>query len=80
MRVIHSGETVPKNLPAADPLPKGAADPGTKTDQWITVDSKKDLRFTATGESTRCDVIPMYQIREQRYSIYWQNGNSKQRT
>jgi hypothetical protein len=24
--------------------------------------------------------MPMYQIREQRYSIYWQTGNPKQRT
>jgi DUF1680 family protein len=31
-RIIHSGDTVPKKLPAADPLPKVAADPGAKTD------------------------------------------------
>jgi DUF1680 family protein len=46
-RVIHSGDTVPKKLPAADPLPKVAADPGAKTDQWIQVGSKEDLHFTA---------------------------------
>jgi uncharacterized protein len=48
-RIIHSGDTVPKNLPAADPLPKVAAEPEGKTEQWIAVDSKEDLRFTAAA-------------------------------
>ena len=37
----------------------------------------RSSRFTAAGESAKYDLIPMYQIRDQRYSIYWQTGNSK---
>ena len=80
MRVIHSGDTVPKNLPPTAPLPKVAAAQDTDTKQWIHVESQWELRFTAAGESAKYDLIPMYQIRDQRYSIYCQTGNSKQRT
>jgi hypothetical protein len=71
-RIIHSGDTVPKKLPAADPLPKVAADPGAETEQWIQVESKEALRFTAVGESQKHQLMPMYQINDQRYSVYWQ--------
>jgi DUF1680 family protein len=80
MRVIHSGETVPRNLPPADPLPRVAAPQDGDAKHWIQVESPSDLRFAATGESSKYDLIPMYEIQDQRYSIYWQTGNSKQRT
>ena len=70
--IIHSGDTVPKKLPAADPLPKAAADPGVKTDQWIEVESKRELRFIAGAGAARYHLMPMYQIGDQRYSVYWQ--------
>jgi len=76
-RIIHSGETVPKNLPAADPLPKIASDPDAKTDQWVAIDSKDNLRFTAAGESGKHQLMPMYEIGDQRYSVYWQMQNAK---
>jgi len=70
--IIHSGDTVPKKLPEVDPLPKAAAAPAAKADQWIQIESKQDLRFTASGEKAKHQLLPMYQIGEQRYSIYWQ--------
>jgi DUF1680 family protein len=76
-RVIHSGDTVPKNLPAPSPLPKLAATPDADTKQWIQVDSPSDLRFTADGESAKSQLIPMYEISNQRYSVYWQMQSSK---
>jgi DUF1680 family protein len=80
MRVIHSGDTVPKNLPAAYPMPKAAGAHDADPMQWIQVESSSEPRFTAAGESAKYSLVPMYQIRDQRYSIYWQTGNSKQRT
>ena len=75
-RIIHSGETVPKKLPSADPLPKVATDSGAKTDHWIQVESKQDLRFAAAGEGGKRPLIPVYQIGGQRYSLYWQIESS----
>jgi hypothetical protein len=80
MRVIHSGDTVPKNLPPASPLPKVVAGNDAETKQWIQVESQSELRFTVAGEGAKYNLIPMYQFRDQRYSIYWQTGNSKQRS
>ena len=71
-RIIHSGDTVPKNLPSASPLPKAAATSDAKTKQWIQVDSPSELRFTAAGEGAKSPLMPMYEIGEQRYSVYWQ--------
>jgi DUF1680 family protein len=71
-RIIHSGDTVPKNLPAASPLPKASATLDSNTKQWIQVESPSELRFTASGESTKSQLMPMYEIGNQRYSVYWQ--------
>ncbi len=79
-RVIHSGETVPKNLPAASLLPKAAASSEAKTEQWIQVESPSQLRFTAAGESAKFQLVPMYQISDKRYSVYWQMQNSKKQS
>jgi DUF1680 family protein len=79
-RVIHSGETVPKNLPAASPLSKIAATPDANLKQWIQVESTSELRFTAAGESAKFQLMPMYQINGQRYSVYWQMQSPKKQS
>ena len=79
-RVMHSGDTVPKKLPAADPLPKVAADPAAKTGGWIEVESKTDLRFKAAGASAKYELMPMYRIADQRYSVYWQTESAKKQS
>jgi DUF1680 family protein len=75
--IIHSGDTVPKNLQAALSLPKVATTPDAITGQWVQVDSPSELRFTVAGDSAKHQVLPMYQIRDQRYSVYWQMQSLK---
>ena len=79
-RIIHSGDTVPKNLPPPESLPKAAANSGAKTDQWIQIESKENLRFTATGENAKHQLMPMYQIANQSYSVYWQMQSVNKQT
>lgn len=79
-RVIHSGETVPKGLPPVSPLPKVAARQDAEAKQWVQLESSSSLRFTASGNSAKYDVIPLYQIRDQCYSVYWQTSTPKQQT
>jgi hypothetical protein len=76
-RIIHSGETSPKNLPAPAALPKVAASPDAATNQWIHVESASELRFTAAGEDAKYPLMPMYAIDQQRYSVYWQMQSQK---
>ncbi len=74
MRIIHGRPTTPgKELPPPDALPKIAAGPDVKTDQWVQTDSKSDMRFSVAGEGKKYDVMPMYRIRDQKYSVYWQS-------
>ena len=79
-RIIHSGETVPKGPPAASLLPKVAATSEASTKQWIQVESSPDLRFTAVGENAKYQLMPMYQIGDQRYSVYWQMQSPKKQS
>jgi DUF1680 family protein len=79
-RVIHSGDTVPKNLPAASPLPSVAATSDAKTEQWIQAESLSELRFTAAGVSAKYKLKPIYQISDQRYSVYWQMQSPKKQS
>jgi hypothetical protein len=76
-RVIHSGDTSPKNLPAASPLPKVAVAPDANTKQWVQVESPAELRFAVAGEDAKYQLMPMYQINGQRYSVYWQMRSAK---
>jgi len=80
LRVIHGRDTVPKDLPVASAMPQitGAQDKDTK--HWIQVESATELNFTCSGEDRKYNLMPMYRIQDQRYSIYWQTGNSKKRT
>jgi len=71
-RVIHSGATAPDNLPSPDPLPKAAGSSDVKTDQWVHTESRSELRFEAAGESAKYELMPLYQIGDQRYTVYWQ--------
>lgn len=70
---ILQGDTYPRQEPAADPLPKTPASANAKIDQWTQADSASELRFSATGENGKYELVPMYQIRDERYSIYWQS-------
>ena len=76
-RIIHGRDTEPKNLPAASPLPDVPVSPEASTKQWIQVESPAELRFTAAGENGKSQLIPMYEVSDQRYSVYWQMKNPK---
>jgi len=47
---------------------------------WIKVDSASDLRFTADDGHTKLNLMPLYQIRDQRYSVYWNLHGEKDLT
>lgn len=74
-RIVRGRGTAPDKLPEAAALPKAAAKPGAP---WIEVESAADLRFKAATETAKLDVLPMYQVNEERYSVYWkvQDGKS----
>jgi DUF1680 family protein len=78
--VIHSGDTIPKKLPAASALPSVAAAPDAETNQWIQAESTSDLHFTVTDESTKHQLMPIYEIADQRYSVYWQMQSKKKQS
>jgi DUF1680 family protein len=62
-RVVHGRATEPKDLPAPDPLPKVGA---------IRVESAPELRFLSDGAGAKHRLMPMYEIGDQRYSVYGQ--------
>ncbi len=79
-RVIHSGATVPKGLPAAPLLPRVADTSDASPQSWIQIESASDLRFTATGKDVKYQLMPLYQISDERYSVYWQMSSLKKQS
>jgi DUF1680 family protein len=74
-KIIHSGATSPEHLPSPDPLPKTGAAPGVGADQWVQIESATELRFRTAAEGAAHELMPMYEIRDQRYAVYWQIEN-----
>jgi uncharacterized protein len=42
-----------------------------KPTAWVEVDSKQPLTFQALGESKAMTLVPLYQIINERYAVYW---------
>jgi hypothetical protein len=70
-KVIHGRGTAPENIPSPAPLPKAAGKLAVSGVPWIELESKADLRFKGAAADREYGVMPMYRIRDQRYSIYW---------
>jgi DUF1680 family protein len=72
MRIVHGRPTEPSNLPKPDPLPKVDAPSMADPSHWMQVESASDLRFKAKSADASYSVMPMHEIDQQRYSVYWQ--------
>ena len=72
-KIIPDGSTVPKGLAKPDAFPKAAGA------DWVAVESAGELRFKAAAASGSLDVLPMYAVKDQKYSVYWQMADGKNR-
>ena len=63
------GEYEPKNQKPAI-VPDIVADPGNPT-AWLEPDTKQPLTFRAVGQSQPVTLVPLYQIIQERYAVYW---------
>jgi len=46
-----------------------------KPTAWVEVDSKQPLTFRALGQSQPMNLVPLYQIINERYAVYWKVNN-----
>jgi uncharacterized protein len=51
-------------------VPEIAADRDQPT-SWVEVDRRQPLTFRALGQSQEMTLVPLYQILEERYAVYW---------
>ena len=65
---------MPEGLAKPDALLKAAGA------DWVSTASAGEMRFKAAGEGAQYDLLPMYEIRDQKYGVYWQTGSGKKRT
>lgn len=79
-RIVHGRPTMPHDLPKPDPLPKVAADASARASEWIKAESPSELRFKAAAEGAQYDLMPMHEIGDQKYSIYWQMKSEKKQS
>jgi DUF1680 family protein len=63
------GEYEAKNNPPAK-VPDIVADPDQPT-AWVEPDPKRALAFRAVGQSQSLTLVPLYQVIQERYAVYW---------
>ena len=51
-------------------VPEIVADTNKPT-AWVEPDSRQPLTFTASGQSNPLTLVPLYQIINDRYAVYW---------
>ncbi len=79
-RFVQGRPTEPAGIPPPAPLPKVAPEiPASGQARWVELESKADLSFKAAAEGAEYDVMPMFRIRDERYSVYWQRPLARQR-
>jgi DUF1680 family protein len=76
-RIVHGRGTAPEKLPTPDPTPTVATDTGGKAASWVEVESAANLQFVAAGQQTKYALMPMCEIVDQRYSVYWRTQGGK---
>lgn len=77
LRVVHGRATEPEGLPPTAPLPRMPAETASHEGAWIDIESPSELRFRAASLEGPRKLIPMYRIRDERYSVYWQRAPAK---
>jgi hypothetical protein len=70
-KIIPDGSTVPKGLAKPDAALKAAGA------DWVTQEGAGSLCFKGHGESGTVNLLPMYEVGDQRYAVYWQVGGEK---
>jgi uncharacterized protein len=79
-RVVHGRPTEPEGLPPAAPLPRVPAEAAPHEVTWVDIESPSELRFAAASLQGTQKLLPMYRIRDERYSVYWQRENHPKAT
>lgn len=55
-------------------VPEIVADANHPT-AWVEVDSQQPLRFQAVGQPQAITLVPLYQVIDNRYAVYWKVSN-----
>jgi len=76
-RVVHGRPTEPEGLPPPAALPQVPAEISMREAAWVNIESPSELRFAAASREGTRKLMPMYRIRDERYSVYWQREPSK---
>lgn len=72
-KVITGRATAPAGLPAAAPLPTVKA--GATPADWLEPVQGQPLQYQAKqAADAALEVMPLYQVRDQKYSVYWQRS------
>jgi hypothetical protein len=66
-------------LPAL-PMPRFEAAPQAAKDwnhepSWVKRTGADQLRFQTVGQLKETELVPLYQVLDERYSVYWQKAN-----
>jgi len=74
-KILQGRGTFPTDLPAPGPLPVASGDGNAhkRAAGWIEIESAPALRFKGHAPQGPYPVRPLFQVQDQRYSVYWQH-------
>lgn len=76
-KILHGRGTTPPGAPKPNPLLAIDNAHASRAADWIEpASSPTDLRFKAAADGRSLALMPMYQIEDQRYGVYWNRGDS----
>ena len=70
-KILHGRGTTPQKVQPPIPLPSVKRKPDADGADWVSVESARDLRFSASAQDKSYQLMPMYRIQDQRYTVYW---------
>lgn len=79
-KIIHGRGTEPEGVPPPSPLPaikSSALVKKSTTPDWIRMKSASAMQFEAEDENGPRELMPMYKIEDQKYSVYWKRGDAR---
>jgi hypothetical protein len=63
------------SMPQFQASPQAGND-GNHEPSWVKKTGSDELRFQTVGQLKETELMPLYQVMDERYSVYWQNSHN----
>ncbi len=73
--IVNQGPDMDRLPPLPMPQFDAGADAGGNQPSWVKKSGDGELRFRTVGQIKEMELKPLYQVMDERYSVYWQKAH-----